>query len=133
MPEKIIKWGIALLASFLVPCIILMKGDIVIPLYIALTKNIQSQHFRSEGIKKYIRHRRHPADIIKILWKFYKPKYRALTSFLTIGFIVSRSGNSSCTYSFSRNKLIIRMDIIGAQTAQLEILPFFFLEIIRRI
>ena len=40
MPEKIIKWGIALLASFLVPCIILMKGDIVIPLYIALTKNI---------------------------------------------------------------------------------------------
>ena len=40
MPEKIIKWGIALLAGLLVPCIILMKGDIVIPLNIAQTKNI---------------------------------------------------------------------------------------------
>lgn len=114
MPEKIIKWGIALLDGLLVPCIIFMKGDIVIPLYIAQTKKyLQSQHFRSEGIKKYIRHRRHPGDIIKILWKFYKHKYRALTSFLTIGFIVSRTGNFSCTCSFNRNKLIIRMDIIG--------------------
>ena len=114
MPEKIIKLGIALLAGLLLPCIILMKDDIVILLYIAQTKKyLQSQYFRSEGIKKYIRHRRHPGDIIKILWKFYKHKYRALASFLTIGFIVSRPGNS-CTYSFSRNKLILRMGIIGA-------------------
>lgn len=36
--RKIIKWGIALLDGLLVPCIIFMKGDIVIPLYIAQTK-----------------------------------------------------------------------------------------------
>lgn len=40
MPEEIIKWRIALLARLLVPCIILMKDDIMIPLYIAQIKNI---------------------------------------------------------------------------------------------
>lgn len=39
-PEEIIKWGIALLAKLLVSCIILMKDDIMIPLYVAQIKNI---------------------------------------------------------------------------------------------
>lgn len=40
MPEEIIKQRIALLAGLLVACIILMKDDAMIPLYIAQAKNI---------------------------------------------------------------------------------------------
>lgn len=50
MPEKIIKWGIALLAGLLVPCIILMKVDIMIPLYIAQTKIFTESTLQISGL-----------------------------------------------------------------------------------
>lgn len=68
MPEEIIKWGIALLAELLVPCIILMKDDIMIQLYIAQIKNIYRVNISD---KRTLRNTLYIKDIPEISLKYF--------------------------------------------------------------
>lgn len=86
--------------------IMLIKDDIMIPVYIAQIKNIYNQFSRSTVIKKYIRRSLKDAGT-------YISTIHGKASLLTTHF-VSRLSVLPCPHNFCRNKFITEVDRIGA-------------------